>query len=51
VSPIKAAVTWALGGDDRMQWRMHLAVAAVSRVAIRDHGPVLVDFGQTIAPA
>ncbi|HZN16165.1 MAG TPA: histidine phosphatase family protein [Acidimicrobiales bacterium] len=48
VSPIKAAVSWALGGDDTMQWRMFLDVAAVSRVAIRDHGPVLVSFGERV---
>nr|MBA3654136.1 histidine phosphatase family protein [Actinomycetota bacterium] len=40
VSPIKAAVVWALGGDDAMVWRMYLDVAAISRIAIRDHGPV-----------
>jgi broad specificity phosphatase PhoE len=48
VSPIKAAVSWALGGEDRMSWRMFLDVAAVSRVAVRDHGPVLVSFGERV---
>ena len=46
VSPIKAAVAWALNGDDAMAWRMFLDVAAVCRVAIRDQGPVLVSFGE-----
>ena len=50
VSPIKAAVAWALGGSDTMQWRMFLDVAAVSRIAIRDHGPVLTSFGERIRP-
>jgi broad specificity phosphatase PhoE len=49
VSPIKAAVAWALGGDDAMAWRMFLDVAAVCRVAIRDHGPVLVSFDERVA--
>jgi broad specificity phosphatase PhoE len=47
VSPIKAAVAWALGGTDAMAWRMFLDVAGISRIAIRDHGPVLVSYGVT----
>jgi len=49
VSPIKAAVAWALGGDDTMIWRMFLDVAGVSRIAIRDHGPVLVSYDERVA--
>ena len=49
VSPIKAAVAWALGGDERMAWRMFLDVAAVSRVIMRDHGPVLATYGESLA--
>ena len=48
VSPIKAAVVWALGGDDAMIWRMFLDVAAVSRIAIRDHGAVLISYDERI---
>ena len=48
VSPIKAAIAWALGGDHAMVWRMYLDVAAVSRIAIRDHGPVLVSYDERI---
>lgn len=48
VSPIKAAVTWALGGDASMQWRMFLDVAAISRIAIREHGPVLVSYDERV---
>ena len=48
VSPIKSAVTWALGGTDAMVWRMFLDVAAVSRIAIRDHGPVLVSYDERV---
>jgi broad specificity phosphatase PhoE len=48
VSPIKAAIAWALGGDHAMVWRMYLDVAAVSRIAVRDHGPVLVSYDERI---
>lgn len=48
VSPIKAAVTWALGGDASMQWRMFLDVAGVSRIGIREHGPVLISYDERI---
>jgi broad specificity phosphatase PhoE len=48
VSPIKAAVAWALGGDAGMAWRMYLEVAAVCRIAIRDHGAVLVSYGERV---
>ena len=34
VSPIKAAVAWALGADAAVVWRMHLDVASLSRVAL-----------------
>lgn len=51
VSPIKAAVAWTLGGDHDMVWRMFLDVAAVSRIAIRDHGPVLVTYGVRVDDA
>ena len=44
VSPIKAAVAWALGADDAVAWRMHLDVASVSRVAIGPNGPVLRSY-------
>jgi broad specificity phosphatase PhoE len=46
VSPIKAAVVWALAGNDAMAWRMFLDVAAVCRIAVRDRGPVLLTYGE-----
>ena len=46
VSPIKAAIAWALGASSSVTWRMHLSVAAVSRIAIREHGPVLMSFNE-----
>jgi len=49
VSPIKAAVTWALGIGDAATWRMHLNVASISRVDRRATGgpPVLAGFNET----
>jgi broad specificity phosphatase PhoE len=50
VSPIKAAVTWALGIGDAATWRMHLNVASISRVDRRATGgpPVLAGFNETM---
>lgn len=39
VSPIKAAVIWALGCGTEATWRMHLDVASVTRVGRRGDGP------------
>lgn len=46
VSPIKSALAWALGASSSVTWRMHLSVAAVSRIALREHGPVLMSFNE-----
>jgi broad specificity phosphatase PhoE len=47
VSPIKAAVAWALGVGDDVVWRMHLAPASISRVVLRGGTPVLFSFDET----
>ncbi|HZD64975.1 MAG TPA: histidine phosphatase family protein [Acidimicrobiales bacterium] len=47
VSPIKAAVAWALGVGDGVAWRLHLGLAAISRVDLRRGGPVLVSWNET----
>ncbi|MGZ8752779.1 MAG: histidine phosphatase family protein [Acidimicrobiia bacterium] len=49
VSPIKAAVTWALGVGDEATWRMHLNVASISRIDRRPSGgaPLLAAFNET----
>ena len=44
VSPIKAAVAWALGAGDEVAWRTRLDVAAVSRIAISRTGPSMWAF-------
>jgi len=44
VSPIKAAVTWALRVPPELAWRMRLEVASITRI---DRGPVLLSFNET----
>lgn len=46
VSPIKAAVAWALGVDDDIVWRMFLDLASITRVAVTDRGPLLRSFNE-----
>ena len=48
VSPIKAAVVWALGVDPRISWKLQLPVAAITRIALGRRGPALVSFGETL---
>jgi broad specificity phosphatase PhoE len=47
VSPIKAAVAWALGVGDDVAWRLFLGVASVSHIGIGPHGPVLRTYNDT----
>jgi broad specificity phosphatase PhoE len=47
VSPLKAALAWALDVGDELAWRLHVTPASLSRVAIRPHGPVLLSFNET----
>jgi broad specificity phosphatase PhoE len=44
VSPIKAAVTWALGVGHEVGWRMFLADAAVCRIDTSGRVPLLLAF-------
>jgi broad specificity phosphatase PhoE len=46
VSPIKAAVTWALGVGDEVVWRLFVSPASMSRISVGDNGPVLVSFNE-----
>jgi len=48
VSPIKAAVAWALGVGDELAWRLYLATASVTRVAWGNGTPVLQRYNQTV---
>ncbi|MGI8776532.1 MAG: histidine phosphatase family protein [Acidimicrobiales bacterium] len=46
VSPIKAAVVWALGVGDEAAWRMFCDPASVTRLTIAERGPVLRSFNE-----
>ena len=48
LSPIRAAVTWALGGGLEMSWRLSLATASITRISTSDPlRPALVGFNDT----
>src|SRR5215212_8984594 len=47
VSPIKAAIGWALGTGDDVSWHMFVQVASIARVAIGPWGPTLHSFNET----
>ncbi|HVE95306.1 MAG TPA: histidine phosphatase family protein [Acidimicrobiales bacterium] len=47
VSPIKAAVAWALGTGDDVAWRLFCDVASLSRIRVGPTGPTLVTFNET----
>ncbi len=47
VSPIKAAVAWALGVGDETSWRMFVDVASVTRIGAGASGPSLRTFNET----
>ena len=48
VSPIKAAVAWALGAEDRVVWRLYLATASITRIGWRNDGAVLHTYNATV---
>jgi broad specificity phosphatase PhoE len=47
VSPIKAAVAWALGVDDDAVWRMFVTPASITRIGTSERGAVLRSFNET----
>jgi alpha-ribazole phosphatase len=50
VSPIKAAVAWALGTVD-LYWRLHLRTASVTRIGWNRGAPILHAFNEVaVAP-
>ncbi len=49
VSPIKAAIAWALDVPDAVAWRMYVDQASISRIAMREFGPVLMSFNEHYA--
>jgi broad specificity phosphatase PhoE len=47
VSPIKAALTWALGVGPAAGWRSHLDQGSITRISSGPRGPVLRTFNET----
>ncbi len=47
VSPIKAAIVWALGVGVELGWRMRLDPASISRVSFTANGATLTTFNET----
>lgn len=50
VSPIKAAVAWALGVDIGVSWRTSLDRASMSTIRLHHERPALVTFNVTVHP-
>ena len=48
VSPIKAAVVAALGGDPLLAWRFRVDVASMTRLVSGPDGPVVVTFNERV---
>jgi broad specificity phosphatase PhoE len=46
VSPIKAAIAWALDVGDEVAWRMFVLDGSMARIRIDRHGPVLLSFNE-----
>jgi broad specificity phosphatase PhoE len=49
VSPIKAAVAWALGAGDELAWRLFVDVASVARIGVDRWGPSLRSFNERVS--
>lgn len=47
VSPIKAAVAWAIGAGDELAWRLFVAPGSITRIDVRDGRSVLASFNET----
>lgn len=47
VSPIKAAVCWALALGDEGAWRLYLATASITRLSWGTDGPILNQYNDT----
>jgi broad specificity phosphatase PhoE len=50
VSPIKAAIAWALGAGDELVWRLFVEVASIARIAVDADGPSLRSFNEHARP-
>ncbi|MGH9046667.1 MAG: histidine phosphatase family protein [Acidimicrobiales bacterium] len=50
VSPIKAAVAWAIGADAGLAWRLHLSTGSLTRIGWSNTGAVLHSFNEVPIP-
>jgi broad specificity phosphatase PhoE len=50
VSPIKAAIAWALGAGDELAWRLFVEVASIARVLVDANGPSLRSLNERAHP-
>ncbi|MGH9231652.1 MAG: histidine phosphatase family protein [Acidimicrobiales bacterium] len=48
VSPVKAAVAWALGVGDEVAWRMWVGPASISRIGFAGSSPSLRSFNEVM---
>jgi broad specificity phosphatase PhoE len=48
VTPIKAAVAWALDMDAALSWRLHLQTASVTRIGWGNAHPILHGFNEIV---
>lgn len=46
VSPVKAALAWALGVSDSVAWRSYVALASITRIGLGGAGPSLRSFNE-----
>jgi broad specificity phosphatase PhoE len=46
VSPIKAAIAWALGAGDDLAWRLFVQVASIARIGADQFGTTLRSFNE-----
>lgn len=46
VSPVKAAVAWALDAPGSIAWRCHLDQASICRILVTPRGPLLLGFNE-----
>jgi probable phosphoglycerate mutase len=51
VSPIKAAACWAVGIDQSAAWRLHLALASITRLGVRGGVAFLERFNEVPSAA
>ena len=47
VSPIKSAVSWALGTGEQISWNLSVGQAQITRIAVRDGRPVQTSFNES----